>query len=177
MNIVRKVIALFISLSLLLVCVATGYIAQREYQSALDELVAEALARVQNRPALELYLYRQDESGLYTILEDLLQSDAVSVAAAYNSLSEMLAMRDVTNTPHRQLPSLELIRSNLSRTDTGLNAFDSEQKLSGIGFWSSLMASDPTIHLTTPIYSPVNPTEKGLAASNFVEINRLHQPI
>jgi uncharacterized membrane protein affecting hemolysin expression len=112
-NIVRKVIALFISLGLLLVCVATGYVAQREYQTALDGVVAEALARVQNRPALELYFYRQDESGLDTILKDLLQSDAVSVAAAYSSLSEMLAMRDVTNTPNRQLPSLELIRSNL----------------------------------------------------------------
>ena len=169
MTVVKKIIALVVSSSLLLSCMATGYVAQREYQIALDGLVNNALALALNRPDLQLYFYRRDQSRLKDILGDFLEPNAVSVAIAYSNLGEVLAGRDATNTTPSHLPPLESIRAHLSVTDSGLTAFDRKNNLSGSGFWSSLIASDPIIHLTMPVFSPINPTAKGLSASDFVE--------
>lgn len=96
-----------VSSSLLLSFIATGYVAQREYQIALDGLVDNALALVPNRPDLQLYVYRQDQSGLKNISGDFLKLNAVSVAIAYSNLGEVLAGRDATNTTPRHSPPLE----------------------------------------------------------------------
>jgi hypothetical protein len=46
MNIVKKTIIIFVFSGLLLSCIATAYIAQREYQVALDKLVDGVMALI-----------------------------------------------------------------------------------------------------------------------------------
>ena len=75
MTIARKVTIIFVALSLFLSCIAAGYVAQREYQVALDKLVTTALAQVRNRPDLQLYFYHHDEYRLNQILGEFLQSN------------------------------------------------------------------------------------------------------
>ena len=120
----------------------TGYVTQREYQVALEQLVNGFIARTIVRPELQLYFYRQDDSGLKYALGDYLKSNAVRVAVAYSSIGEKLARRDAHTAASGQFPSLKTLRENLSVTDSGLIAIDSERKQSGTGFWSSLVASD-----------------------------------
>ena len=164
MNLTKKVMLLFSASGLFLLLTATVYDAQREYGGALDEVVQGTLNRLVQRSDLQLYLYREDEASLQTILEGLLDADPVYLARAFNSQGEVLATVN-TGSMAAGTPSLETIRASVSVTDTGLNAFDSEHGIGGTDFWTSLFASNPTIHLTKPIFSPVNPTAKGLGAS------------
>jgi diguanylate cyclase (GGDEF)-like protein len=174
MNLTKKVMLLFSVSGLFLLLIATVYVAQREYGVALDEIVQGTLNRLVQRSDLQLYLYRQDEASLQKILEDLLDADSVYLAKAHNSQGEVLATVN-TSSVAAGIPSLETIRASVSVTDTGLNAFDSEHSIGGTDFWTSLFASNPTIHLTKPIFSPVNPTAKGLGASDFVEALTLRE--
>ncbi len=169
MGIVKRIVILYIFLGLLVSGIATGYVAQREYQVALEQLVNGFVARTIERPELQLYFYRQDDYGLKHALGDYLKSNAVSVAIAYNSLGEMLARRDANTAPSGQFPSLKTLRKNLSVTDSGLIAIDSERKQSGTGFWSSLIASDPTMYWTMPVLSNANPVATGLDLADFAD--------
>jgi len=169
MTIARKVTITLVLLGLFLSCIAAAYVAQREYQVALDKLVATALAQAQSRPDLQLYFYHHDEYRLNQLLGEFLQSNAVSAAIAYSNLGDVMARRDLSNSPSRNIPSLQATRANISVTDTGLVAFDSEKKQSSTGFWSALKESDPTIYLTMTVFSAVNPVAKGLGLSDFAE--------
>jgi diguanylate cyclase (GGDEF)-like protein len=169
MTIARKIAIIFVALSLILSGVIAGYVAQREYQVALERLTTTALAQVKNRPDLQLYFYQLDAYRLGLILGELLQSPSVFAAIAYSNLGDLLARRDLDNTPSRSIPSLQATRANISVTDSGLVAFDSETKESGTGFWSSVIKTDSTIYLSMPVFSSVNPVAKDLELSNFAE--------
>ncbi len=169
MHIVSKIVTLFVLLGLVLICLATGYVAQREYHLALEKLVSEVAARVLDRPELQLYIYRQDKSGLQHTLGSILKSNTVSVASAYSNLGKTLASRDHVGATTSHLPPLKSLRTNLSVTETGLIALDRAQKQYEPGFWSSLVASDPAIYLTMPVFSKVNPASKGLEFEEFAE--------
>jgi len=169
MTIARKVTITFVALSLFLSCITAGYVAQREYHVALDKLMTKALAQVQNRPDLQLYFYHHAEYRLNQILGELLQSPSVFAAIAYNNLGDVMARRDLDNSPSSNIPSLQATRANISMADSGLVAFDSEKKESSTGFWSSFKKIDSTIYLTMPVFSSVNPVAKGLDLSDFAE--------
>jgi len=169
MTTARKVTITFVLLGLILSCIAAAYVAQREYQVALDKLVATALAQTRNRPDLQLYFYHREESRLNGLLGEFLQSDAVSSAIAYSNLGDVMARRDLSNSPSRNIPTLQATRENIPVTETRLVAFDSDRKQSSVGFWSSLINSDATIFLTMPAFSAVNPAAKGLDLLDFAE--------
>lgn len=168
MTVANKMFFLFICAWLLLTCVATGYVAHREYQVALDNVIDVSLARMQNRPDLQLYFYRGDQSRLLQTLEDFLQKDVVSTATAYSNLGEKLAERRAEDASP-QLPSLQSILSQTSETESSLIAMEQGQKLSGTGYWATLFASEPTLYLTNPIFFPFNPATEGLGFENFAE--------
>jgi HAMP domain-containing protein len=167
--ITRKVIILFFCTGLFFSCIATGYVGQREYQLALGELVAGELIQVLSRTDLPLYFYRQDALTLQELLGEFLQDPAVVTTVAYNNLGDLLAARDRNGSTPPHPPSLESIRENFPVTETSMAAYDREQNRTGTGFWSSLLASNSTIHLATPVLSPVNPTARGLVLSDFAE--------
>ncbi len=131
MTIARKLTITLVLLGLFLSCIAAAYVAQREYQVALDKLVATALAQTQNRPDLQLYFYHHDEYRLNQLLGEFLQANAVSAAIAYSNLGDVIARRKLSNSPSRNIPSLQATRANISVTDSGLVAFDNDKKQSG----------------------------------------------
>ena len=77
MSIAGRINFLFILSGLFLISMAASYVAQREYEVILDDLVGKALARTQNRPELQVYFYRQDNPGLDQILSDFQDTDAI----------------------------------------------------------------------------------------------------
>ncbi|MEZ5571385.1 MAG: EAL domain-containing protein [Halioglobus sp.] len=169
MTIAARVSVLFVCSGLFLSGIAATYVAQREYQLALNELVTNALARVQNRTDLQFYIYSQNSAGLNRVLSDFLEPDAVSIAGAYNNLGELLAGKDHNKASSGNLPPLNSIRGDASITDTSLTSFDKNRELGSTGFWSSLMNNSQTIHLATPVFSPVNPLTKGQTLANFAD--------
>ena len=168
MTIAGRINILFIAAAVFLGCVVTAYTANREYQINLDQLVQGSLARVLSRPDLQVDIYRQDKTSLEDILGGFLEPRAVSLAVAHNSLGETLARRDVANIPPHNLPPFDALRANFPAVEPGLIGLNPEGKPAGTGFWSSLISGESLIHLTMPVFSPVNPTQKGLTTLDFV---------
>lgn len=167
MAVTRKIVIFFVCSGLLLSCIAAGYVAQREYHFALEELVNSELARAQNSVDLKLYLHRQDKASLHRILEDFLTPDAAASADAYSSVGKFLTSRARKGAKSDDPSSLRSIRGEASVTDTSLTAYDQDRQLTGTGFWSSLTASEPIIHLVTPVFSPVDPLNRDPDLSEF----------
>ena len=93
MSVASRINALFIFSGLILISLATGYVAERDYAVSLDKIVDNALARTQKRPDLPFYFYRNDEASLAQYLEALLNSKAVVEASAHGSTGKRMAQR------------------------------------------------------------------------------------
>jgi len=169
MTVVGKINILFIAAAIFLGCVLTGYTAHHEYQADLDQLVQGSLAKVLSRPDLQVDIYHQDEARLVQILGEFLQPATVSVAVAYNSVGEILARRDQANSPPHNLPPFAAVRANIAAVEPGLIGLGPERQPAGTGYWSSLTSGESLIHLTMPVFSPVNPTQKGITTLDFVK--------
>jgi diguanylate cyclase (GGDEF)-like protein len=168
MTIAGRINVLFISAAVFLGCVVTAYTAHREYQINLNQLVQASLARVLSRPDLQVDIYRQDKTSLEDILGGFLEPRPVSLAVAHNSLGEILARRDMANTPAHNLLPFDALRASFPAVEPGLTALGPAGEQAGTGFWSSLTSGESLIHLTMPVFSPVNPTQKGLTTLDFV---------
>jgi diguanylate cyclase (GGDEF)-like protein len=167
--IANRINFLFVLSGLFLISITTSYVAQREYEVALEDIVGKALVRTHNRPDLQFYFYGQDKSGLEQILSDFFDSNAISEAAAYSSLEEIISSRNSSGPTPRPSRSLASIRADLAVADTSLVAFDENHESSGTGFWPALIASDPIMYLSTPVFSPVNPMAKDIDLSDFAQ--------
>ena len=113
-----RINVLFISTVLFVGCVVTAYTAYREYQINLDNLVVGSLARVASRPDLQIDIYRRDEASLNQLLTEFLEQDAVALSIAHDSLGEVLAKRELADTPASRQPSFAAIRTNLVQVFT-----------------------------------------------------------
>ena len=169
MTIARKFFALFVATALLLSTAMTIYVAQREYQVALDRTVEAAVARVMSRPDLQIHIYNRDEANLLQSLGGFLETESISLAIAYNNQGQQLATEKRSTVDAGQIPTLQMVRSEISVIDTNLTALDKQKQPAGTGFWSTLITEDPKVHLTTPVFSPVNPAARGLTTQDFME--------
>jgi diguanylate cyclase (GGDEF)-like protein len=168
MSVTQRIAVLFIGGGLLFVGIATGYIAQREYQFSLQELVNDAQLRTQNSAELQLYFHQQNETELEQFLSVLAQPDAVDSAAAFSNVGELLAASDERSSQAASPESLNSFRGDAPVTDITLTAYDSDQLQSGTGFWSSLTASSPTVHLVIPVLSSLDSLNKNPTLADIV---------
>ena len=167
MTIAARINILFISAALFLGCTLTALSAHREYQRNLEQVVQESQAMVLSRPDLQVNIYRRDSSSLSQVLGDFLQPAAVSVVTVYDSLGEVLADRTRPDAPSQELPSFATLRADFSAIEPSLTSRGLNGESVGTGVWSSLVGEKSRIHFTMPVFSPIDPTQSGLAASDF----------
>lgn len=169
MNIVKKGLISVVLAGLLLSCIATQFIAQREYHATLRNVVDRVTASAHDRPELQFYIYQQNQTGLEYVLRNFLEINSVSAATAYDNLGEPLASRRAKGKRTNPIPSLNALRKNLAVTETGLILVNQAGKHADPGFWASLLARDATIYLTMPVFSNANPAARGLDLASFAE--------
>lgn len=167
MTVSRKIAILFIFSGLFITCFATAYTAQREYQIALEAIVNNVLARVQDRADLHLYIHREEKPSLDHVLGDVLKLEAAASAGIYNNVGNALTSRNRKGSTAEEPPSLRAIRGAATVTDTSLTAYDPDRNVVGIGFWSSLFSRNSTIHLIAPIFSQISPLTENPDLSDF----------
>lgn len=141
--------------------------AQREYQLALDSIVAGASERVRSHPQVQLHIYNEREYLLDEFLSGYLDNAAVAVALAYNAEGRELGREAQLQAAYYSPPALRTVRESLGVADTGLSAIRDNGELRDVGFWSSVFAMREKIHLTTPVFSPINHARSGLEAEDF----------
>ena len=167
MTIASRIIVLFIATGLILVSMATAFLTVRDYEAALNNLVERAVVRAQDRPELQYAFYREDAAALQPLLENFLDSHTVTQVWAFNNLGDELVALRAPNAAAQSL-SLAAIRSSAAVPDTALVAFDSNLTETGAGFWSTLIANDPILYLSIPVFSPVGPVGRHLGLYDFM---------
>lgn len=165
MKIATRINVLFLSVAVLLGLVATGFTAFREYHIARERLVEVSLASILSRPDLQLEIYRRNSARLEQALESLIEPPGVVVVTAMDGQGEELARRE---RGRYRIPPFQALRGELSVTETGLTAVDSLGRPAGTGLWSALTGSDMPMHLTVPVFTSVNPVQRGLEPVDFL---------
>lgn len=174
MTIAGKINVLFLCVAAVLSALATGFTAHREYQIHLNQSVSGLEAKVASRPDLPINTYLRDEVALKQALGIFLESRAVSLAVVLDNSGEELARRDLTNSRTQKLPVFELLRSGFSAAHTGVVTLEKSGQALTSDLWSLLRSQESELYLTVPIFSSLDPTQKGLEATDFV--NALAKP-
>jgi diguanylate cyclase (GGDEF)-like protein len=169
MGIAARITLLYACAGLLLSAAAATYVAQQKYQSTLDNLVDDATAHAQHQVDLQYYIYGSNSVGLKRILGDFLGPNAVSSAAILSSHGDVLAWKNRDGASDKPAVAMRDFRSDAAISDTTLNAFDNNHRLSGTGFWASLLAHHSPVNLITPVFSPVNPAVQGQLLTDFAD--------
>lgn len=168
MRIAAKITALYLAVALLAGCLLWVFVGQREFQIAQAGVVQRAEAAVQGRPDLQVEIYRADQRRLLSILLELMTPGKATISAVYDSAGKQLAQRDVKGERSESLTSLGFVRRDVSVADTGVKILDSKGAPRTSSFLNIFMAGDSTLHLTVPVYSSVNPAQKGLGIKDFM---------
>ena len=164
MTIAGKLNLIFLIAVLLLSCVLLSIAAGREYQMQLQAAVANAEITSASSIELQVEIYGRDEQLLRARLDKFLQPP-VAGAVAYDSQGHVLAQSSKGN-PAGPV-DFRALRSGLSPADTGITRLDKGIPTAELGFWSALFNQNSVIHLTLPVFSAVNPTEKNILPLDF----------
>ncbi|NND67417.1 MAG: diguanylate cyclase, partial [Halioglobus sp.] len=167
MSIAARITALFVAVAMFFTLVVTTFLTQRDYHRILDAIVAEAPERVRAHPQVQLYVYNERKLMLDQFLAGFLDNEAVEVALAYNPTGRELGREAQIGSAYYNPPSLQAVRKALSVAETGLAEIGDDGSTRSNGFWSSVFAMNEKIHLTTPVFSPINPARPGLQAEDF----------
>ncbi len=167
MSIATRISALVIGVAVVMAALAIAVTASTEYQLARRQVVLSAEATVLSRPDLQVAIYNRDEPALQRVLAGFLDSSSVSLAAARDSLGEVLAHRAPEGEHTGGLPPFWSLRHELPVTDVGLQVLDEDLQPADDGWWSAFLRPDRTLHLTLPVFTAVNPVQRGLRALDF----------
>ncbi|MEZ5501193.1 MAG: EAL domain-containing protein [Halioglobus sp.] len=167
MTLTRKSVGFFVCSSLILSLVATALVAQGAYRQAIDKLAAVAAARVEQRPEIPWFFYREQHSSLQYFLHIFLEQPAVTAAVAYSSIGTAVAETGMNGTSTERFPALASIRGDASVTDTTLTALDEANAPSGTHFWSMLFSGKSKLYLTIPVFLPVDSAAPNLKLEDF----------
>ncbi|MEH6593235.1 MAG: EAL domain-containing protein [Halioglobus sp.] len=168
MTVARQINFFFILTFVVLGCLVAGFTTDREYQFKLEQLQQQALADVAARPALAIPIYRKDREALEQTLGSFLDSDAVLSASVHDSLGDDLATISKAESRTLTVPSFYKLRTKLSPSEPELISLEEDGGKVGTGFWVSLLNTERPLHLTVPVFSFVDPNDRGLNPLDFV---------
>ena len=164
MSINNNINALFLATTILAGLLLGGYVAQREYHTEKDRVVAQALAEAKAHPELQILIYNRDRLHLANLLDSFTSLDTVTAAAAYDTAGVELSTRGPASD---ELGSLSKARRYAPIADGSIVVLSRDGDPLGTGFWSALFSSESMLHLTHPVISSVNPAKRGLTNSDF----------
>ncbi|MCB1698151.1 MAG: EAL domain-containing protein [Halioglobus sp.] len=167
MTIAGKINVLFIATALALVLAFAGFTAFREYQFALDRVVDLALAEAAGQPELQVDLYRREDARLQRALASFLALPAVNSAVARDGLGEALARREDSNGSGASQPPFKLLRGDVAAAEPHLLALDAALAPADTGLWAAWRYTDLPMYLTLPVFTAVNPGQRGLTPQDF----------
>ncbi len=167
MSTAARITALFVAIATVFALLVTAFLAQRDYHRTLDAIVAEAPERVRSHPQVQLHIYNEREFMLDQFLAGYLDNEAVAVALAYNPKGRELGREAQIESAYYNPPDLGTVREPLSVAETGLVVVGDNGDQRSTGFWSSVFSMHERIHLTTPVFSPINPARPNLTEKDF----------
>ena len=167
LNIAARLSLIFILTALLMGGLASLATAFREYQIQLDRVTHTAASQLQSRPDLQFHIYRQDKTALSNALQEFLGSELVNSALVYSNLGEILASKRNLQAQDYAPATFDRVRGNLLTVDEALVTFDSSGKRTEPGLLSSLFQPDAPVYYSLPVFSLINPAERGLSVADF----------
>ncbi len=168
MTIAGKVNLLVIGIVVTLGTLVTGVGTVREYSLERDALLQRLETEVLGRPELALHVYLQNRDYLDSALSELLVQPAVYYAILYDNQEGKLVRRDQQLAPRTVVPTMAVLRKDLSAADHGKVSLDEKRNSVSDNVLGALLRRDHFTHLTYSITSAINPLEKGHSPEDFI---------
>ncbi|MEM9257010.1 MAG: EAL domain-containing protein [Pseudomonadota bacterium] len=148
-------------------CLVGGYLAQTLFAAAYQQVIDNARLRVDHRPDLAYYLYKNEEQALTILLSDLTDSLPVGPAALYNTSGIQLAFTARGIDGGDNLPALEVLRGGASPAAMAEGVLRGSVLESQPSFWIAWRGDAQRADLTLPVVSALNPNRSDLSAEDF----------
>ncbi len=144
------------------------FVARREYDYRLDELVLQVSTRVASQPQLQLMFYFQEKAQIDATLGQFMAlSPAVRHAVLRNSVGEIIESRTRPWADVDTLPRFSDARRNVSATERSIVQYRSESAPPAQSQLARLTGGETVNSLIIPIVSVVNPTAHDLSRDAF----------
>ena len=167
MTIAGKINALVITITVFLGIMATGSTALYEYTTERDRVVQETVSLLERQADLQVHIYFHNADRLGDVLQEYLETPAVSYVLLYDASGEPVARRSQAGDTGGKPPALAQLRRNVSPTEPGRATLDERGVSTGDGLVSALASAGSRIQLTLPVFSPLNPLVKDHSLADF----------
>ncbi|RLQ22829.1 EAL domain-containing protein [Seongchinamella sediminis] len=148
--------------------VAAVAAAALEYNTRLEQIIANTQSRLLGNPGLQYFIYREDSARLAGILEDFVAAQSSTHAQAFNGLGDRLAQVQSTGAAPTSLPAFGVVRGPLLAADEGFFAFDLKTGAPHDGgFRAILTGKRPATIQSLPVFTEVNTGKTGLTPADF----------
>ena len=167
MTIAGKINALVLAITMFLGVMATGFTAQREYRSQLDQVIERSIALLAGLPDLQVDVYFRNRENLVRTAERFLQPEAISYLVLYDTDGEPLVRQSRSGDALPELPEFFTLRRGVSATETSEIVLTGTSIGLGGGLFAALTSPDTLIHLTLPVFSALSPLIDNLTPADF----------
>lgn len=167
MTIAAKINTLVIVIILVLSSVFASVTAVRQYQADRQQLIEKLSLQLASQPDFQVPVYFRDIPAIERVLNVFLESPALETVAVYDLSGQLIARRDQPGVPAQPLPPLKALRQGLAATESGQLKLTGSQQVYSNGLISFLAGENPYIHLSLPLFSPLNPLMTNLSAADF----------
>lgn len=169
MQIAGKITALFLVIAVLAGAILADRSLSREYAAAREDWANRTAADAAAKPELPLGVFSSDLKNLHRLMADFLGPARGDIAAIYNSSGSKLLQRDMEGLSTATLPSITQLRGSQHVSERMIRGFDSAGREIVLDPRRALLGDPAVLHLTVPIFAPVNPAKSGLSRADFAE--------
>jgi len=168
MTVAGKINLLVISIAVVAGCLVTAHTLQREYSYARDHLMEQSFARVRSQPQLQVAIFYRDKPALDDVLQGFIASSpAVRYAIVRDPTGLALKQQEQPGSPGYQVTPFARARGAVSVAEEGLTGRRDGSAPEGYGLLALLGGGELMLDLTIPVFSLINPVEKGISRSDF----------
>ena len=167
MTIAGKINALVLAITIFLGVMATGFTAQREYRSQLDQVIEQSQALLAGLPDLQVDIYFRNRANLVGTAERFLAPPAISYLVLYDTDGEPLLRQSRSGPGVSELPEFRMLRRGASATEINQLVFTGTVIGGGRGLFTAIFSPDTLIQLTLPVFSALSPLIDDLTPADF----------
>ena len=169
MTIAGKINALVLAITIFLGVMATGFTAQREYRSQLDQVIEQSQALLTGLPDLQVDMYFRNTANLVGTAERFLAQPPISYLVLYDTAGEPFLRQGRSGPDVPELPEFRTLRGGASATEINQLVFTGTGIGGGRGLFTAVLGPDTLIQLTLPVFSALSPLLDDLTPADFGE--------
>jgi len=166
MTAARKINLLVLAIALVSGALVTTYTLLQEYGAVRDRVIADASARIEGQPHLQVDIYFQDRASLRESLDRLLQLPALRYGAVFTAGGDVLAIHQQSDVQSYTPPDFPTARAGSREVEPALASHAARAPQSA-RFLATLIGGETLLEYNQPVFATLNPTRENLTRLAF----------